>query len=137
MRVKFSDLEMAFIFVSMDPVGMHNAYVDRETGRIFYSSEMGDSDELPEDIFENEQYLEIPHKNDLDLGKVLALDFIADRLPDELDKLEASFRRKGAYARFKYLLENQGLLDEWYAFEEKRQTEALKKWCREIELAID
>lgn len=137
MGVTFADLEMAFMFVSADQRGMNNAYLDRESGRIFHTSEMGDSDELPEDIFEDDRYLAIPHKNDLDLGKALVLDFSADRLPDELDRVEAIFRKKGAYSRFNDLLEEKGLLDEWYAFEEKRQTEALQEWCREMELAVE
>jgi hypothetical protein len=107
MGVKFSDLEMAFMFVSMDQIGMHSANVDRETGHIFHTSEIGDSDELPEDIFENDRYLAIPHKNDLDLGKALVLDFTADRLAEELDRGEAIFRKKGAYSRSKDLLEEQ------------------------------
>jgi hypothetical protein len=137
MTIKFSDLEMAFFFVGSDQPGMHNAYLDRETGHIFYTSEMGDSDDLPEDIFETDRHLEIPHKNDLNLGKALVLDFTAASLPDELDRVQAIFRKKGAYSRFKDLLENRGLLAEWYAFEEKRQTTALKEWCREQELAVE
>ena len=50
MAISFDDIENAFFFVSMDQMFMHNAYLCNETGQIFYTSEMGDSDELPEDI---------------------------------------------------------------------------------------
>jgi len=43
----------------------------KETGEICYISEMGDSDDLPDDVDESEKYIEIPHKNELDLGKNL------------------------------------------------------------------
>ena len=42
-------LKMCF-FVSMDQKFMHNAILCKVTGQIFYTSEMGDSDELPENI---------------------------------------------------------------------------------------
>ena len=73
MAISFSDIEDAFFFVSMDQQYMHNAYLCKETGETFYTSEAGDSDELPEDIDDPEKYIAIPHKNELDLGKHLSL----------------------------------------------------------------
>lgn len=110
---------------------MHSAYICRKTGEVFYTSEMGDSDELPEDIYENEQYVKIPHKNDLDLGKALVIDFTSDHMPDNIEDVYSIFRKKGAYSKFKNLLEAKDLLEEWYSFEEKRQNEALRDWCKE------
>lgn len=136
MVVKFEDIEYAFMFVSSGQMYMHSAYFDRETGETFYVSEMGDSDELPEDIDENDRYVEIPHKNELDLGKALVFDFSSTYMPDYIEKVYSIFRKKGAYSRFKSLLESQGLLDEWYSFEEKRQGEALREWCRENKIEI-
>jgi hypothetical protein len=136
MVVKFEDIKYAFMFVSSGQMYMHSAYLDRETGETFYVSEMGDSDELPEDIYENDRYVEIPHKNELDLGKALVFDFSSTHMPDYIEKVYSIFRKKGAYSRFKSLLESQGLLDEWYSFEEKRQGEALREWCRENKIEI-
>lgn len=131
MPIKFYDIELAFDFVSSDQMYMHSAYLCLKTGNIFYTSEMGDSDDLPEDIYESEQYIEIPHKNELDLGKALVLDFTSMHLQSEIDKVYSIFRKKGAYSKFKNLLESKGLLDEWYKFEAKNQKEALIKWCEE------
>ena len=64
MAISFDDIENAFLFVSMDQKFMNNAYLCKETGQIFYTSELGDSDELPEDIDVTEKYVTIPHKND-------------------------------------------------------------------------
>jgi hypothetical protein len=75
MAILFDDIENAFLFVSMDQKFMHNAYLCKETGQIFYTSELGDSDELPEDIDDTEKYITIPHKNDLELGKALVFEF--------------------------------------------------------------
>jgi hypothetical protein len=136
MAVSFDDIENAFLFVSMDQPFMHNAYLRKETGEIFYTSEMGDSDELPDDIDDPDKYIVIPHKNELDLGKVLVIEFTSEYLPEELDKVYSIFRRKGAYSRYKDLLESKGVLKDWYEFENKRQEIALKEWCRENNIEI-
>lgn len=97
---------------------------------------MGDSDELPEDIDDPDKYITIPHKNELDLGKALVIKFTSEYLPEELDRVYLIFRRKGAYSRYKDLLERKGVLENWYEYENKRQNEALKEWCRENNIEI-
>jgi hypothetical protein len=71
MKIEFDEIENAFLFVSMGPMYGNQAILCRETGKIFYESELGDSDELPDDIDDPEKYIAIPHKNKLDLGKYL------------------------------------------------------------------
>ncbi len=136
MPIKYADIENAFTFVSMGQMYVNSAYLCRETGQIFYTTEMGDSDELPEDIYESEQYIEIPHKNELDLGKALVLDFTSTYIPNDLEIVYSIFHRKGAYTKFKTLLENRGVLEEWYSFEGKRQDKALRDWCKENKISI-
>jgi len=136
MAVKFSDIEDALFFVSMDQKFMHNAFLCKETGQIFYTSEMGDSDELPEDIDDSDKYIDIPHKTDLNLGKALVMEFTSKYLPDELDKVYSIFRRKGAYSRYKDLLDRKGVLDDWYDYEKERQEVALREWCRRESIEI-
>ena len=92
---------------------------------------MAGTDEIPVDAEGSDDYLWIPHKNDLDLGKPLVMGFILNRSPDLYDQVTGIFRRKGAYGRFKGLLEQKELLEEWYAFEEAKTREALVQWCGE------
>ena len=115
---------------------MHSVYLCKETGRTFYTSEMGDSDELPDDIDES-KYISIPYRNDLDLGKNLVIEFVSEFLPEELDRVYSIFRRQGAYSRYKELLSERGLLDKWYKFEDERQKAALKNWCAENGIEIE
>jgi hypothetical protein len=138
MPIKFSDIEDAFFFVSMGEMYMNSAILCIETGEIFYISDFGDSDELPEDIDDDTgKYIEIPHKNELDLGKPLVLEFTAIHMPDNLEKVNSFFYKKGAYSRFKNLLAEKGLLDKWYAFEEAEQKNALMEWIKENDIIID
>lgn len=136
MPVSFDAIEDAFFFVSMDQQLMHNAYLCKDTGEIFYHSEMGDSDELPEEIDDPDKYIPIPHKNDLDLGKALVIEFTSKYLLEEVDRVYSIFQRKGAYSKYKDLLERKGVLQDWYDFENNRQTAALKKWCEDNDIEM-
>lgn len=136
MVVSWSDISDAFFYVSMAEMYLHSAILCRESGQIFYISDVGDSDELPEDIEDDEKYIAIPHKKELDLGKSLALDFTLKCLPDELERVQTIFHRKGAYSRFKDLLDRKGLLDDWYKYEETESNAALREWCRENKIEV-
>lgn len=130
--VSFTDLQLAFMFVSAGGIGENQGFIDSQSGKIYCHSELlGQSDEgFPDDI-DDEKYIEIPHKKELDLGKPLVLDFVGQFLPDDYDEVCDIFRRKGAYGRFKALLVRRRALDAWYDFSNKAEEEALKEWCAE------
>ena len=135
--MKYSDVENAYMFVSMSPPDEHYAYLNKETGETYYVSTLGDSDELPGYLEENEKYISIPHKNDLNLGRDLVFDFISANLPAEYEQVRRMFSKKGAYARLKELLEAKGQLEAWYEFEKKATEEALRGWCKENDISLD
>jgi len=131
MAVSFSDLQLAFEFVSSGGMGENEAYLDRRSGKIYWHSEFGDNDEeLPDDI-DNEKYIAIPDKRELDLGKPLVLDFAREFLPDDYDEVRHIFSRGGAYRRYKNLLVRRSALDLWYDFSNKAEEAALREWCAE------
>ena len=132
--VKRKELSLAFDFVSSDAPLMHEAYICLDTGRIFWISELNpiEDEEVPDDLGISDRYLAIPHKNDLDLGKRLALRFAAQELSQRsYERTEEFFRRRGAYARFKQMLESEHALEKWHRFEADAIEEALKNWCIE------
>jgi hypothetical protein len=127
---KFSDIELAFDFVSSAAPSEHSAFLCIETGVCHWHTELGDNEEpLPDDVEDPGRYIEIPHKNDLGLGKPLALKFAAQTVSDDFDEVADIFQRRGAYSGFKSLLERRGKLGEWYEFESENQREALRGWC--------
>jgi len=88
MEINFSEIEDAFMFVSMGQPYEHMAYLSKESGEIYYHSEYGDNpEELPEDI-DDPIYTAIPHKKDLGLGKNLALEFAYKFIPGSVRKLQ-------------------------------------------------
>lgn len=137
MQVKLDDIEWAIEFASFG-IGDHEAFINLVTGHIYY---VGDGvDELPpSDLYESDDYLQIPGKTDLRLGKPLAIDFVANSLPDKLDMVYTMFSRRGAYSKFKSLLESEGQIKKWYAYEEAEIRKATIEWCKEngINLSSD
>ena len=135
MPASFKELVEAFELVSMGAPGFgeHHAYLCRESGKIYWHSDFSDleelNDELPEDIEDEEKYVELPDKRELDLGNRLALDFARQVLPAEFDDVRDMFHRRGAYARFKHLLAQRRVLEQWYDFEEKATERTLREWC--------
>lgn len=133
----YSEIEDAFLFVSASPSFEHSAYLNKETGEIYHASEVGgDLDELPDDLEESDKYVSIPHKNDLDLGRELVFAFVSARLPDEYGKVRGFFSGRGAYARYKDLLEAKVQLEAWYEFEKRSTEEALREWCKGEGIAL-
>lgn len=61
----------------------------------FFASDIAGLDELPADLDESDDYIAIPHKNDLDLGKPLVMDFVYTRCPEEIDRVLMIFSRRG------------------------------------------
>jgi len=133
MPVDFEDIVLALEF--RDAGG--DAVVCRRTGKVYMHSAFSDGEELPDDVEDDENYVAIPDKRQLGLGKSLVLDFARQFLPNDFDEVRYIFSRKGAYSRFKALLTGRRALDRWYDFESKAMERALREWCEEnsIELA--
>lgn len=128
--VAFADLLDAFEWVSAMAPMENSAYVSRATAKTYLASRvMALDDELPEDIDDGSLYVAVPHKIDLNLGMNLAISFTEDNLPDSYKDVCGIFRQRGAYGRFKDLLERKGCLDAWYAYEAKSTERALREWC--------
>ncbi len=129
MAVKFKEIEMAFDFVSFGQPLENEAYIDIESGKIY--SEFGDNEEeLPNDISSNSKYITLPHKNDLNLGKTLVFNFTDQFMPKNCEKVENIFYKKGAYRKFKYLVEEEGLVRQWHEYSEQEHEKELLNWCK-------
>ena len=132
MQVSWKALLDAFEFASFGSMGEHQAFLCRKTGKVYERTELLDGDEeqeLPDDWEDDEKYLSIPDKRELDLGKPLVLDFAREFLPNDYDEVRRIFSRRGAYAAYKDLLARSRALDQWYEFESKATEKALRDWC--------
>ncbi len=128
--VTFGGVQDAFFFVNSAEYGMHSAILCKDADQVFYSSELGGIDEINDDL-DCDKFVRIPYKSDLGLGRELALEFAAEHLADEYQRIQRIFQSRGAYGRFKDLLEYKGLLQSWYDFENRREEEVLRQWCED------
>ncbi|ABQ24816.1 UPF0158 family protein [Geotalea uraniireducens] len=133
----YSSIEDAFLFVSSAAPFEHSAVVHRITGETFFASAYSDDFDFPDDVDDNDDYIAIPHRNDLDLGKHLVMEFVRSHCPELTNRVIAVFSRRGAYGNYKGLLSEKDLLDKWHAFENARTREALLEWCEGNGLVIE
>jgi hypothetical protein len=139
MEVKFEDLVTAYEFVSASGAVEHEAFVCRQTGKIYWRTDgldLGDLEELPDDIDDEEKYVPVADRRELDLGKPLVLRFASECLPNDYDEVEDIFSGRGAYQKFRRLLERRHVLERWYDFENKETERALREWCESNSIAI-
>jgi hypothetical protein len=108
------DIELAIEFVSHHSGVISDSYamICKRTGQIHLSTDDGEFDEIPEKAYESDDWIEIPDRNQLDLGRELVFEFVARELPSEFDRVKQIFTRRGAYARYKDLLDERGMLQE-------------------------
>lgn len=122
------DLHFAVEFVTGGQVHGAAAYVDRQTGTILWAGD-GMEEPLPDDVDDEERYLPVPTKKELDLGRNDALAFTEQHAPQLLERAEYIFSTAGAFDRFKHLMREHDLLDAWYAYQGQRPWEELEAWA--------
>ena len=133
--VAYTDLLDAFEWVSAKADLENAAFICRRTGATYFTSSAMDlGEEIPSDIDDGNLYIAVPPKTDLTLGRELAIGFAAEHLPDSYDEVIGYFRQRGAYGRFKELLERKDSLVAWYEYEAQAIERALRDWCRENEI---
>jgi len=136
--VNRDDPESTFEFVSSGAPSEHSASISVATGKIHWhpmSFEVEDDDD-PEDADDPDGYISVPHKNDLDLGRLLVLCFVGREMPRDYDTVADFFGRRGAYARFKELLQRHRMLERWHDFENRATEAALLAWCEENRIQL-
>ncbi len=135
--IKLGDLEAALQFVGSDDMDDNAAWVCRETGAVLcHSDDTDDFEPLPDDIDDEDRYVPIPDQHELDLGKPLALKFVRTQLPACYEQVCTIFAHRGAYARFKDLLERHQSLDAWHQWEAEQTRQALRAWCADNSITL-
>jgi hypothetical protein len=128
--ITFETLESALEWSSSGAPFENQAFLSRATGDLFLKSLQGEfGEELPDDIEDGTAYVAVPHKNDLDLGRSLVVSFSEEHAPTHLRTIESFFRHRGAYGKFKALLERTNLLERWYEYETAGTRRALEVWA--------
>ncbi|MED5239796.1 MAG: hypothetical protein VX379_09505 [Pseudomonadota bacterium] len=138
MKVSLDEIHEAYQHSSVTD-GMIEGWLNKETGQVLLLSSWDEVDPVLDDFHSNEdKYLELPHRLDIKAGKWLALDFAAAYLSDPVEeKVRGFFQKKGAFPRFKDCLEQIGMLQKWYEYEETQVLKELKQWCQLHDLDVE
>ena len=138
----FDEIHEAYLFANSGGMIENTAVICRKSGRILYHSdydELEEYDQAAEEIeanWESDDMIAVPDQNELDLGQKLVFAFAREHLPDDLDYIYQMFNRRGAYGQFKDFLFTKDLLDQWHEFENKREEQALRQWCKENDVVM-
>lgn len=132
----YDKIDEAFHYVSDAPPGDRSAMIRRSTGQVFLASRKAGFDERPPGCETDPDYVTIPHRQEIDPGKPLVLEFIRTHCPEELTRVEALFARSGAFRNVKDLLRRKNLLVNWQIFEEERVAALLRQWCESKKLPL-
>ena len=138
--VALDALTVALEWVSDLSTADNMAFVSRESGRIHMTSGenfgVEPARDLPLDLEDISKYAIVPSRQDLRLGKRLAVRFVQASLPSRLEETFAIFAARGAYARFKDMLGSEQALDAWHTFEAEAVERALREWAESEALAV-
>ena len=136
--IEYGDLESALHWSSSGLPVENQAQICRRTGRVYLKSMYGnfEEEELPEDIDDESQYVTVPHKNELNLGRDLVFEFVENEEPQIIGAVQAAFRQRGAYAKFKDILDRKGMLQRWYDYEAAATRLALERWAEKNDIVV-
>lgn len=132
----YDTIDDAFHFVSDAPPGERKALVHRQSGQVFLASLKAGYDQRPAGWETAPAYLDIPHRQEIDPGKPLVLEFIRKTCPGELARVEGFFARPGAFRKVKDLLRRKQLLESWQVFEVQQLEALLRQWCAARDLNL-
>ncbi len=135
--MKYNDLVEAFYFSSADMNSDNIAYISRRTGQTYRYSSESEINELPRDVRFNDDYIQIPSRNALELGRDLVWHFVAKECPRYKETVRAYFKTRGPYKRYKLLLSELELLHKWYKFEDEQTRTTLLDWCAENGIPVE
>lgn len=132
---------------------MIRAFYDRETAKIqeyWEDAEMHLGSDAFDDWDEESRALQKAIEGDTQEQRFLPLpspfeiheyrimeDFIGHGVADQsaAERLSRAIRGRGAFRRFKDRAIDLGLIEQWYAYKERRLCEIARHWCEEHEVA--
>lgn len=130
-------------------------FLYKKTGQVISitSEELSEAEELPEDVcpedldegiaqaldyYENDQdYVALPEDHEIDEYEIMQ-NFCFSISPEQGQKqLLRAIDGRGAFRRFKDLIYELEIADEWYQFCEAAYVEIARQWCEDNDLAYE
>jgi hypothetical protein len=137
-----SDMSSSFLNIKTEQVCM---FTDDELRSAENDEDLSDSAEwYCEAVLRAKQYLEnqsdylsLPEKYDFNEYRIIEKFISRVVVPKQSEMLSQSIHGKGAFRRFRIVLEKLGLVDEWYKYRGLKLREFVEFWCRENEIGFE
>jgi hypothetical protein len=84
-----------------------------------------------------DDYLPLPEKYDFNEYRIMEKFISRVIISKQSEMLSQSIKGRGAFRRFKTMLERLGLLDEWYKYRGQKLREFVEFWCKENEIDFE
>lgn len=110
-------------------------FLDLETGEsVFLADELAtglDNEGLEDEIDENwNRYLRLPTKFEIHEYRIME-EFVWTLKGERANKLERAIQGRGAFRRFKDMINYMGIEQQWYDYEAEYYKKLAIKWCQE------
>ena len=137
-----SDISSSFLNTKTEQVCM---FTDDELRAAENDEDLSDSAEwYCEAVIHAKQYLEnqsdylsLPEKYDFNEYRIIEKFIALVVVPKQSEMLFQSIHGKGAFRRFKIVLEKLELVDEWYKYRGQKLREFVELWCMENEIGFE
>ncbi|MDD3169063.1 MAG: UPF0158 family protein [Eubacteriales bacterium] len=87
-------------------------------------------------LVSDDNYLALPDRYEVNEYNIME-EFCLQLLPPKSEVFLNAIRGRGAFRRFRDLLERYGILEQWYNFEQQSLTEIAREWCRKNEVPYE
>lgn len=116
--------EIAETFELID--GCTEWFYDTKSGDFDFFSEFAEDDRLR---FEDERFIALPTQYQLDEYSIMKEFAESISKPDRKELLSMALIGKGAFRRFKDVLDELNLTEDWYEYRLEAFIETSKEWC--------
>ena len=105
-------------------------YYDTKTGQLILDCDAsyGLNEVSSEELANNKRYLQLPDRFEINEYHMVEA-FIADQSEENANRLFRAIQGRGAFRRFKDLIDELGLSEAWYEFRENCYRDRAVRWC--------
>ena len=106
-------------------------YYNKITGELeYFNREQENPNDLDiDEIDEDENVVALPSKYSIDDYGIMKDFMFAQKDKKIHDAIYDSIHQKGAFRKFRQVVEQYGILQKWYEFKDKEYEDIVKEWC--------
>ena len=127
-------VKLQFIIDAIEMTDQYSEYfLDKRTGEIEYVSDMGMTQKEQEEIYDRldeHGFYRLPTSFDIRDYDIME-DFVETLTGSAHDKLARAIQGKGAFRRFKNMVYDLGIDQQWYDFQASAYKRKAAVWCEE------